>query len=231
MVSHAGGDAGYLSNLFLFPDVKLGIFVSTTTTFSLIEAYDISPMIATFVADMVLGQSPTFDVAAACAYTTRAALPLSGEGNNIDFHCEDASLESFADTFLHPVYDPFIVSFAQQRQQLNFSVGIFGNGLLCNKSFENKKNTFQMLFTDPTMVRFGLNTPAFRSFNGFSVTFGLDSDGKAEMIKVYGLDTEYALDFYRKDVFDRLPSSGIDNRASLGFSIFVLLSVCFSFIA
>ncbi len=227
MVQHSGAIPGYTSYLFLLPDVKLGIFVSTTGTISAADFLDMSPFIAGFAADMVLDQPASLDIAASCAFDPLAAKPSPYEGKNIDFQCQDSQFKRFSATYFHPFLDPFIVSFIEERQQLSFSFGTFGQGLLCNTNLESEKNNaLRMFFTDRTMVQTGVNNPrASLAFN-MTVTFRLDSNGKADMIKVYGLDSEYSQDFYRKDVYSTLANRADNNVSKTSSCLLVLLIIC-----
>ncbi len=224
MVSHNGAIQGYTSSLFLLPDVKLGIFVSTTGTISAADFLDMSPLIAGFAADLVLDQQASFDIAASCAYDPLAAIPSPFKGKNIDFQCQDSKFKRFADTFLHPFLDPIILEFIEERQQLSFSFATFGQGLLCNTNFEREKeNTLRMFFTDPTMVQMGLNNPRISLTENATMTFRLDSNGKADMIKVHVLGSEYSQDFYRKDVYSTFSKSGRVSKLSSNLLVLLII--------
>ncbi len=213
--------------MFLLPDVKLGIFVSTTGTIRADEEVDMSPFIATFVADMILNLSTSFDIAASCAFDPISAFVPPYTGEDIDFRCQDSQFKHFSGTFLHPVFDPVIVSFEEERQQLRFSFATFGQALLCHTNFDREKNALRFFFTDPTMVQLGYNTPRISLIANMTVTFRLDSNGKADVIEVHGFDSLYTEEFYRKDVYDKLPNSGSENHIlNLSCKIFVFLIVC-----
>ncbi len=126
--------------------------------------------------------------------------------------------KSFAGNYFHPALDPVVISYSEERQELGFSFGIYGQGLLCYTSLESDRNAFHIFFTNKDSQMFSLNTPEFTIPAGSNVTFHMDNQGRPDMLTMFFYDPVYPDNFYRKDVFDSLYTA--DERSNSGSRCF-----------
>lgn len=136
---HGGGIYGYISDVFLLPDVKVGVFISTTND-AVSVSQSLTDVIAYHTLDLVLGENPWVDVDSACtiypeAFSGRNHSDSFGSDNqtNYEYVCEDL-IEEFSryeGIYQSAVSGTLYVIPNKSTGFLEFKLGVSGHGRLC----------------------------------------------------------------------------------------------------
>ncbi|KAK3599542.1 hypothetical protein CHS0354_006677 [Potamilus streckersoni] len=216
-VWHSGGLFAYISLLWVYPDMGIGIFASLNGPAVTNLASDALRTIFFYVSDILLGEEPWLNATTACSFPGKWKNSTVRPVSNDDLHHPfNVILDRYVGNYGSHVFPD--VHITKDENVLRFQ---------CNRIFgilhpTNKTNKFKLEVTDPWEIVLG-NRNANNEITMFPVDFDMDETSAIG----FNWTTDAPIPFFRDWHFNnRIPVTGSSSKLLHVHCIMLLCLVC-----